>query len=72
MQREIRLALDAAEEQPESTIFIVPLKLEDCVVPKRLARWQWLSMEARNWEDQLARTLGKRAADLRDSAARGA
>jgi hypothetical protein len=72
VQREIRLALDAAEEQPESTIFIVPLKLEDCVVPKRLARWQWLSMEARNWEDQLARTLAKRAADLRDSAAHGA
>src|SRR5262249_52098100 len=42
VQKEIRLALDAADEQPEEAIFIIPLKLEQCEVPERLTRWQWV------------------------------
>src|SRR5207244_3232472 len=36
IQREIRQALDVAEEQPEGAIFIIPLKLKPCEVPIRL------------------------------------
>src|SRR5262245_55574275 len=39
VQKEIRFALDIADEQPHGTIFIIPLKLEDCDVPERLLRW---------------------------------
>ena len=44
LQREIRLALDAADEQPEGKIFIIPLRLEPCEVPERLSRWQWANL----------------------------
>lgn len=44
VQREIRLALDAADEKPENTIFIIPVKLEKCTAPDRLARWQWVNL----------------------------
>lgn len=39
---EIRLALDIADEKPDNTIFIIPLRLEDCRVPERLKRWHWI------------------------------
>jgi hypothetical protein len=44
VQKEIRLALDVADEQPEGSIFLIPLKLEDCEVPDRLRRWQWVQI----------------------------
>lgn len=41
IQKEIKYALDVADEQPESSIFIIPLKFEECDVPERLRRWHW-------------------------------
>ncbi len=40
VQKEIALALDIADEKPENTIFIIPLKLEECNLPGRLRRFQ--------------------------------
>jgi hypothetical protein len=31
--------LDVADEQPEDTIFLIPLRLENCPIPERLSRW---------------------------------
>ena len=36
IQKEIRHALDVAEEKPAGTIFLIPVKLGDCEVPERL------------------------------------
>src|SRR5205823_4799409 len=44
VQKEIRFALDAADEKPEGTIFIIPTRFETCDVPNRLQRWQWLDL----------------------------
>jgi FtsK/SpoIIIE family/TIR domain/FtsK alpha domain len=44
VQKEIRLALDVADEKPEDTIFIIPARLEECVVPERLSHWQWINL----------------------------
>jgi hypothetical protein len=41
VQREIRYALDVADEQPDGTIFLIPVRLEECDVPERLRRWHW-------------------------------
>lgn len=48
VQKEIKYALDAADEQPEGAIFLIPVRLEACEVPQRLGRWQWLNY----FEDQ--------------------
>lgn len=42
VQREIGMALDIADEQPEGTIFVIPVRFEECAVPERLRRWQWV------------------------------
>ena len=36
VQKELRVALDVAREKPEGTIFIIPLKLEQCDIPASL------------------------------------
>jgi TIR domain len=44
MQKEIRCALDAADRQPDGTIFFIPVRLQACEVPERLQRWQWVDL----------------------------
>ncbi|HXV44695.1 MAG TPA: SUMF1/EgtB/PvdO family nonheme iron enzyme, partial [Anaerolineae bacterium] len=61
VQKEIKFALDIADEQPEGTIFLIPLRLEPCDVPERLNRWQWANLfDARGYE-RLLRSLRQRA-----------
>jgi len=40
IQRELKFALDVALEKPEETIFIIPLRLNDCQPPRKLRSWQ--------------------------------
>jgi len=42
VQRELKLALDVADEKPENTIFIIPLRLDDCPAPRRLRGWHYV------------------------------
>lgn len=36
VQRELKFVLDIALEKPEGTIFVVPLRLDECALPRRL------------------------------------
>lgn len=40
--KELNLALDTANEKPEGTIFIIPIRLEECEVPERLLTYQYV------------------------------
>lgn len=42
-QKELALALDTAAEKPEGTIFIIPIRLNDCDVPARLQPYQYVN-----------------------------
>lgn len=64
VQKEIRYALDAADEKPEGTIFLIPLKFEECDVPRRLRRWQWVELFESNGYDKLISALRTRAGVL--------
>jgi hypothetical protein len=44
VQKEIKTALDIADEKPPGTIFIIPVILDQCPVPERLRRWQWVNL----------------------------
>jgi hypothetical protein len=41
VQREMRYALVMALEKPEDTIFLIPVRLEECQVPCSLREFQW-------------------------------
>jgi hypothetical protein len=64
VQKEIKFALDVADEQPEGAIFLIPLRLEECDVPERLSRWQWVDLFVPNGYERLMRALDVRATHL--------
>jgi hypothetical protein len=37
-------AVQAADEQPEGATFLLPVRLEPCPIPQRLARWHWVDL----------------------------
>lgn len=40
--KEIKLALDTAQEKSEEMIFIIPIRLNDCEVPEMLKRYHYV------------------------------
>ena len=40
LQRELKLALDVADEKPEGMVFVIPIRLDDCSLPQRLRTWK--------------------------------
>lgn len=64
VHKEIRFALDVAEEQPEGSIYIIPVKLEDCSVPESLVKWHWVNLFEEKGHERLLRALRARAVAL--------
>jgi hypothetical protein len=65
VQKEIKSALDVADEQPEGTIFLIPARLEECIVPARLSHLQWVNLFERAGYANLLKALRLRASDVR-------
>lgn len=42
VQKELRFVLDISDEKPDGTIFVIPLRFDDCPVPKRLKKWHYV------------------------------
>jgi len=64
IQKEIKDALDVADEQPEGAIFLIPLRLEECEVPEGLRRWQWVDLFQEKGYERMVRALRARAEHL--------
>lgn len=64
LQKEIREALSVAEEKPEGTIFIIPVRIEPVEVPKRLTSWQWANLFEADGYERLVRALKFRATTI--------
>jgi hypothetical protein len=57
VQKEIKIALDIADEKPEETIYIIPARLEECAVPARLSGWQFVDLFRENGFDRLVKAI---------------
>lgn len=44
IQKEITDALKVVETQPEGQVFVIPVRLEECDVPERIAKWHWIDI----------------------------
>lgn len=64
IQKEIKFALDSADEKPDGTIFLIPARLEDCTVPEKLSRWQWVDLFEEAGYKKLLSSLQLRAGKL--------
>ena len=61
VQKEIKIALDAADEKPEGEIFIIPARLENCDVPERISQLHWVDLFSDNGYEWLMKALRLRA-----------
>ncbi len=64
IQKEIKLALDTADEKPEGTIYIIPAKIENCDLPQRISKYQWVDLSLDNGYELLSKALQIRAQSL--------
>jgi hypothetical protein len=51
VQRELKFALDIALEKPEGTVFVIPLRIDSCEVPRRIRSWQFVDYFPENRKD---------------------
>ena len=63
-QKEVIWAIDAAMEKPEGEIFLIPARLEECEMPGRLSKWQWVDLFEKNGYERLKSALKIRAAAI--------
>lgn len=64
IQKEIRQVLDVADEYPDETIFLIPARFENCVVPERFSKRQWVDLFDDRGEKNLMRALELRTSQL--------
>jgi hypothetical protein len=66
VNKEIRHALDAADEKPEGAIYIIPLRLDDCSPSfERLKKLHWADYFTPNAHEKLIKVLHLRADALK-------
>lgn len=61
INKEIKVALNVADEKPEGSIFVIPLRLDICEIPQRLRQWQWVNFFDKNGYDDVVKALKSRA-----------
>ncbi len=57
VQRELRIVLDLADYKPEGTLFVIPVRLEECDPPRRLRAWQYADYFPKENRDAAYRRL---------------
>jgi len=57
VQREFRRVMYHSEEMPEGHIHTIPVKLDDCEVPRRFSRRQWVNLNDEGAFDLIVRAL---------------
>ncbi len=65
IQKEFKRALTFAEEKPEGTIYIIPLRLDDCELPLIFQQWQWADYFLPDAQEKLLQSLYLRADALK-------
>ena len=64
VQKEFKRALSYAEEKPEGTIYIIPLRLDECKPPLKFQQWQWADYFKPDAQNKLLQALYLRANSL--------
>jgi hypothetical protein len=67
VQKEIKSAIDFADEHPEGHIFVIPVRFEECAIPVRLNRWQWVNYYEKDGYSKLQKTFQVLANNIKRS-----
>lgn len=61
IQQEIKQVLEITEKHTNNSIFLIPVRLENCIVPESLSRWQWVNLFEKRGYERLIQALTERA-----------
>lgn len=61
VQKEIKMALDFADEKLDETIYIIPARVEEVELPARLSHLHWVDLFADDGYEWLRKSLTRRA-----------
>jgi hypothetical protein len=64
VQRELHYALEIAREKPDGTVFLIPVRLEECEIPRKLSAWQCIDLFKAGGHEKLKGVLHERARQL--------
>ena len=64
VQKEIKYAREIQKEKPDGTIFLIPLRLEECEIPFSLQDVQWGEYFESDGFEKLVKALNQRATQL--------
>jgi hypothetical protein len=57
VQREFKLAMDSLEEIPDERIYLIPVRIDDCLVPPQFAAFHWVDLEEPSGYDQIRKAI---------------
>lgn len=64
VQKELQLVLDMAQEKPEGVIFMIPIRLDECTVPKSVSIYQYVDFFPTDYKNQAYKRIAN-SLDLR-------
>ena len=56
-QKELKIGMDILDRQPEGRIYLIPVRLEDCQVPLKLKKRQWVDFFKGDGMERLLRAI---------------
>ncbi len=56
-QSELRKAMRVLDSIPEDDVYLIPIRLDDCKVPSRIERYQWLDYSSDQGPDRLLHAI---------------
>lgn len=57
VQKELKVALEILDEKPFSTIYIIPIRFDDCIVPNKFKKLHWFDMFSNNSAAMLLKAI---------------
>jgi hypothetical protein len=57
VQREFKLALDTLQEMPENLIHIIPVRLDDCIIPEQFGFLHWCNLFENDGFERLVQAI---------------
>lgn len=57
VQKELKEAISVLEQIPDGEIYIIPVRIDDCLLPFSLAKRQWLDWSTENAKESLLKAI---------------
>jgi TIR domain len=57
VNKEIKRILDKMDMMPEGKVFMIPIRLDSCALPRRLSKWQVLDYSNEDWQERLSKAI---------------